>query len=413
LTARSDRRLAAARARLLALKAEHDAGHLDDASHAERRRTVEHEIGELLMGGQAAVPTVRPSARLVAILAVAVLAVAAAGYWQTGSPALARVGPAPAVEAAAADPAGAASAASGLKQIEAMVGQLAARMKEKPDDAQGWMMLARSYTVLGRFAEALPAYQRASELQPPTAALLADWADAVAATKGSASNPQTVALVERALALDPTHLKSLALAGTIAYERGDFDGATTRWQKIVDQLPPGNEIAQQVQASIAEARERAAAAAAQGRTAPGAAMAPTALASASNAAAAGRPAPTGAAAGGGVVSGVVTLDPALRAQAAAGDVVFVFARPASGGRMPLAVLRAKVSDLPLSFKLDDSMAMAPGMTISSVPLVTVGARISKTGNALPQPGDLAGETTGVAPGTSGLAINIGSVVGPR
>ncbi len=89
------------------------------------------------------------------------------------------------------------------------------------------------------------------------------------------------------------------------------------------------------------------------------------------------------------------------------------ARPASGGRMPLAVLRAKVSDLPLAFKLDDSMAMSPGLTISSVPLVTVGARISKTGNAIPQPGDLAGEATGVAPGTSGIAIRIGSVVGAR
>jgi cytochrome c-type biogenesis protein CcmH len=410
--ASSDNRLVAARARLLALKAEHDAGRLDQASYGEQRRAVEHEIGELLMAGQTAVAPVRPPARLVAILAVAVLAVAAIGYWQTGSPSLARLGPAPAIEAAAADQAGAASAASGLKQIEAMVGQLAARLKEKPDDAQGWMMLARSYTVLGRFAEALPAYQRASELQPPTATLLADWADAVAATKGSTNNPQTVALVERALALDPTHLKSLALAGTIAYERGDFDGATTRWQKIVDQLPPGNEVAQQVQASIAEARERAAAATAQGRTAPAGATAPTALAAASNASAAERPAPTVAAAG-GVVSGVVTLDPALRAQAAAGDAVFVFARPASGGRMPLAVLRAKVSDLPLSFKLDDSMAMAPGMTISSVPLVTVGARISKSGNAIPQPGDLSGETTGVAPGTSGLAIRIGSVVGQR
>lgn len=82
--------------------------------------------------------------------------------------------------------------------------------------------------------------------------------------------------------------------------------------------------------------------------------------------------------------------------------------------MPLAVLRAKVSDLPLTFRLDDSMAMAPGMTISSVPLVTVGARISKTGNAIAQAGDLAGESaTAIAPGTSGIAITIGSVVGAR
>ena len=403
---RTDNRLATARARLLALEAEHDAGRLDDAAHDEQRRAVEREIGALLIGAEAAPAATRPSAGLIALLSVAVLAVAGIGYWQTGSPSLARTQPAAVGDVAAAPGGpGAASAATAVQQIEMMVGQLAARLKDKPDDAQGWTMLARSYTVLGRFADALPAYQRASELQPPNPTLLADWADAVAATKGSANNPQTVALVERALALDPNHLKSLALDGTIAYERGDFTGATTRWQKIVDQLAPGNEVAKQVQASIDEARERAGGGAAPPRAA--------AVAQSSSATATTRVASSAPAAGNTAVSGTVTLDPALRAQASADDSVFVFARPASGGRMPLAVLRAKVADLPLTFKLDDSMAMAPGMTISSVPLVTVGARISKTGNAIAQPGDLAGEIGSVAPGTTGLAIRIGSVVGPR
>ena len=406
--ARTDNRLATARARLLALKAEQDAGRLEDAAHDEQRRTIEREIGELLICGEAAPAAARPSARLVALLSVAVLAIAGVGYWQTGSPSLARTQPALVGETAMAPSGpGAASAATAVQQIEMMVGQLAARLKDKPDDAQGWTMLARSYTVLGRFADALPAYQRASELQPPNPTLLADWADAVAATKGSADNPQTVALVERALGLDPNHLKSLALAGTIAYERGDFTGATTRWQKIIDQLPPGNEVAKQVQASIDEARERAGGATTQPRAAA------AAVAATPNATSTARAASTAAASGNTAVSGIVTLDPALRAQASADDSVFVFARPASGGRMPLAVLRARVADLPMTFKLDDSMAMAPGMTISSVPLVTVGARISKTGNAIAQPGDLSGETPGVAPGTSGLAIRIGSVVGPR
>ena len=125
-----------------------------------------------------------------------------------------------------------------------------------------------------------------------------------------------------------------------------------------------------------------------------------------------KPAATSAAvAAGSGVSGIVTLDPALRAKAAPDDSVFVFARPAQGGRMPLAVLRAKVADLPLRFRLDDSMAMAPGMTISSVPLVTVGARISKTGNAIAQAGDLSGQlAAAVAPGTQGIALRIDRVV---
>ncbi len=401
--ATSDARLAAAQARLLKLKADHDAGRLDEAGYVEQRRSVEHEIGELLTNAPPAATRVRPTARLVSVLSAVVLAVAALGYWKTGSPSLAGLGPAPAPAAdtstaAASTGPGAASAAIGLQQIEAMVGQLAERMKENPNDAQGWTMLARSYTVLGRFADALPAYQRASELQPPNAALLADWADAIAATKNTANNPESAALVERALALDPKHVKGLALSGTIAYERGDFNGAVAQWQKIVEQLPPGSEIAQQIQASIADARERL-----------GPAAAGVAATSAAKDTEVGKTNAAGAA--GGAVSGVLTLDPALRAKVSADDSVFVFARPAQGGRMPLAVQRAKVSDLPLSFKLDDSMAMTPSMTISSVPLVTVGARISKTGNAIAQPGDLSGEVSAaVAPGTQGIALRIDRVV---
>ena len=285
-----------------------------------------------------------------------------------------------------------ASGASAMEQITAMVDQLAERMKQQPDDAKGWTMLARSYTVLGRFSDALPAYRRAIELVPNNANLLADYADAIAATKGSVNNAESESLVERALRLEPNH--QARPAGTAAYDRGDFAGAMAHWQKIVDQLPAESELAQKVQASIAEAREHAggATALAQAKTAP-----ERATAAASSAAPAGK------------VSGTVTLAPALRAQAGPDDTVFVFARP-TGGRMPLAVRRAKVADLPLTFTLDDSMAMAPGMTISSVKQLTVSARISKSGNALPQPGDLAGESAAVAPGASGIAVEIGSVL---
>jgi cytochrome c-type biogenesis protein CcmH len=339
-----------------------------------------------------------PSLRLIGVLAVAVLGVAAFGYWQTGSPSLARTGldgSGAAPVAAAGAPASAASGASAMEQIAAMVDRLAERMKQHPDDGEGWTMLARSYTVLGRFGDALPAYRRAIELVPNNATLFADYADAIAATKGSVNNPESEALVERALRLEPSHVKALALAGTAAYDRGDFAGAIARWQKIVDQLPAGSELAQKVQASIDEARGHAGGAVAQaGATPPVRAAAPEAAPGAT-----------------GKVSGTVTLDPALRAQAAPDDTVFVFARPA-GGRMPLAVLRARVAQLPLAFTLDDSMAMAPGMTISSAKQLTVSARISKSGNALPQPGDLAGEAAAaVAPGASGIAVRIGYVVG--
>ncbi|HCN87684.1 MAG TPA: c-type cytochrome biogenesis protein CcmI, partial [Oxalobacteraceae bacterium] len=106
------------------------------------------------------------------------------------------------------------------------------------------------------------------------------------------------------------------------------------------------------------------------------------------------------------VAGTVELDPALRSQVAENDTVFIYARAAQGPRFPLAVLRKQVKDLPLSFVLDDSMSMTPVAKLSDFPLVVVGARISKTGNATPSAGDLEGSIAPVPPGSKGLKIRI-------
>ncbi len=397
--------LAAARGRLQQLKSLHDGGHLDAATYDKERRAVEQEIGERLLAQPAPVAKARPSARLVAGLVAFVGVIALAGYLATGSPALvARQGSAAPERSAGAAPQGAASDAvsPGLQQIAAMVDKLAARMKERPDDAEGWVMLARSYTVLGRFAEALPAYARATELQPGNASLLADYADTVAATKRTANNPESITLIERALKIEPTHPKALALAGTADYDRGDYAGAITRWQAILDRVPAESELGQQVAASIAEARGKL------GGAALPATPATTTAKATAGAGAASAPVASALAAPG--VAGTVTLDPALAAQAGPGDTVFVFARAAGGGRMPLAVQKATVADLPLRFMLDDSMAMAPGMTVSSAKQVIVGARISKSGQATPSAGDLSGEAAPVAPGATGIAVRIDRVV---
>ncbi len=390
--------LAAARARLRELKAQHDAGTLDDKAYDQARGAIERQIGEALLGGAEATATSRPSRGLVALLSALVVALACVGYWQTGSPSLLRE-PAPTAGMAAAEPAPGASAPDPRQQIEGMVGQLAERMKNAPGDVKGWTMLARSYMVLGRFGEAIPAYAHAVELEPDNAGLLADYADAVAATHQTANNPQSMALIERALKVDPKHFKALALAGTAAFDRGEYAIAISHWQKIAVQLPPDSELAPRVQAMIADARGKLA-----GNDAAPTVSPSTAVAAARPAASAARPA------AGTSVSGTVTLDPALAAQVSPGDAVFVFARAATGSRMPLAVQRAQVKDLPLAFKLDDSMAMAPGMTLSSAPQLTIGARISKSGTAIAQPGDLSGEATGVAPGANNVAIRIGTVV---
>ncbi len=336
-----------------------------------------------------------------------VVAVAVAGYALTGSPSLATRGaprnPPVAGNVAADDAAGDAdkSREIGLEQIAQMVDKLAERMKSQPDDVEGWTMLARSYTVLGRFVEAVPAYRHATQLEPKNAGLLADFSDVLAAANQGRPTPESLALLDRALALDPRQPKALALAGTIAFERGDYAGAVLQWQKIADALPPDSEFRQQVQANIDEARRR-------GGLPAGDPSSQASASSDASSAKSNRPAASNAAS----VSGTVTLAPALAARASPTDTVFVFARAATGSRMPLAVFRATVADLPLAFKLDDSMAMT-AMKLSDAKQVIVGARVSKSGNALPQPGDLSGESAPIAPGANGLSITIGEAVGAK
>ena len=201
-------------------------------------------------------------------------------------------------------------------------------------------------------------------------------------------------LVEQALKLDPKNLKALYLAGTQAFNTKDYANAVKIWEKMVEVSPPGNVFAQQVEPAIAEARKLAGMPAA---------------AKPLDAAPMGK---TEAAAGGGVVSGTVTLSAALAKQAQPDDTVFIFARAAEGSRMPLAILRKQVKDLPFTFKLDDSMAMSPASALSTAAKVIVGARVSKSGNAVPQPGDLSGQSEAVPVGAANLKVEIKDTVKP-
>lgn len=323
-------------------------------------------------------------------VAVGVVAIAAAGYLWKGTPSQGQ---------AEAEPAQMLSAdgkpaphATGAEQIAAMTEKLADRLKDKPDDVEGWSMLARSYSVLGRHAEALKAYEKASNLRKDDPTLLADFADSLAVNNNSNLEGEPMKLVERALRLDPKNLKALYLAGTYAFNKKDYPSAVTFWEKLAEVGPPGNAFVTQVEPAIAEARSLAGLPAA----AKPLDVAPKAGAAAANA----------------TVSGTVTLSAALAKQAQPEDTVFVFARAAEGSRMPLAIMRKQVKDLPISFNLNDSMAMSPASALSTVSKVIVGARVSKSGNAMPQPGDLSGQTAPVNVGASGLQIEIKDMVKP-
>jgi cytochrome c-type biogenesis protein CcmH len=275
------------------------------------------------------------------------------------------------------------------EQIEAMVSAFAARLEAIPatetPDPKAWEMLARSYAAMQKFPEANKAYKRAVELNPGNAQLLADHADVLAMLQGQSMQGEPTKLFERALVLDPNNLKALALAGSAAYEKKDFAKAIQFWSKAQGLAPPGSDFAKGLASSVDEARAASGAPQAVVKSAP-------------------TPAPAAAS-----VQGVVSLAPSLQSKVAPDDTVFIFARAAQGPRMPLAILKRKASELPITFTLDDSTAMADELKLSRFDLVIVGARVSRSGNAIPQSGDLVGQSAPVKAGGGKLALTIDAV----
>jgi cytochrome c-type biogenesis protein CcmH len=392
------------RQQLQQLQQLHAAGSLGDPAYAEARAPLERKLVDLVLAHpQAAAEPVapRPSTQLVALLTVGVLVLAGAGYSWTGSPGATRV--------AEAQPQqdGAEAGGPDEQQFIAAVEKLAQRLKEQPENAEGWAMLARSYARLGRHADAVPAYAKAVALRGDDARLLADYADTLAVQNNRTLEGEPLKLIERALQLDPKNAKALALAGTAAFDRRDFKTAVRHWEILAGVLPADNDFMPQLQASIAQARELAG----LPKAAPVPAAPPQVQAQASAPAPAAS-APAQAGATGARVQGTVRLSPKLAAQAAPTDTVFIYARAAEGPRMPLAILRLQVKDLPITFTLDDSSAMSPAMRLSLHPQVVVSARISKSGQAMPSPGDLTGQSAPVANTASGVLIEIADVVKP-
>jgi cytochrome c-type biogenesis protein CcmH len=371
-----------------------------DATLAELARRISEDV---VATGQAPAPSPASAAgtaapapkRAWAFALVLVLLVPAAAftlYQRLGTPVAA-------VATTAAD--GGTGHEMSERQIATMVESLAQRLKQHPDDPNGWVLLAHSYQALERFPEAANAYARADALIPNNADLLADYADTLAMAQGRKLEGAPAALIQRALAIDPKHKKALALAGTVTLETHDLDASIAYWRRLAAELPAGSDEARQVADVIAEVD-------AAKREGKGGSVAPSKRAGAT---APAPPAPQGdKAAAGLAITGRVDLNGALASKVALNDTVFIFARAAEGPRMPLAVLRIPAKELPRDFSLDDSMSMAPGVKLSAVPSVIVEARISKSGNALPQPGDLFGRSAPLKPGVTGVRITIDQVV---
>jgi cytochrome c-type biogenesis protein CcmH len=279
------------------------------------------------------------------------------------------------------------------QDIEQMVAGFAAKLENEPENYKGWAMLARSYKAMGRFPDAARAYERTGPMLETSAELLVDYADTLAATSGF--DKKVMATIERALKLDPEQPQALWLRGTAAFEAKQYAKAVADWEYLLTLFPTDSEEAGAIRANIAEAKQlgglkatpQAAAKVGAGGTAP------TVQVAAANA----------------TVKGRVELSSALAGQLPSDAVLMVVARPNDGSRMPVAVVRARAADLPFIFTLDDSLAMSPDRKLSQFTELQVEARVSKTGQAIPQAGDLYGPVETVKLGTQNVRLKIDQV----
>lgn len=306
---------------------------------------------------------------------------------------------------------GAAGGGGNAGDLSKLADGLAAKLEKNPDNPPGWAMLGRTYKAVGRYDEADKAFKRAGAIMDTDPTLLLEQAELIAIRAGGKLDGKPMDLIDKALKLEPNHPQGLLLAGSAAYFRHDYATAVGYWERMLKQVQPGSEDAKALTASIDKAKSQMGTASGSGGMAASA-LAPVLAESGAAAplvkpsASAPGPAPKAVAGGGAAISGRVDLAQALKSKAAPGDSLFIFARAMQGPRMPLAVLRAKVSDLPLDFKLDDSMAMAPGMNLSAFPEVRIEAKISKTGDAMVKSGDLTGSIGPVKAGAKDVKLTI-------
>lgn len=384
------------------------AGKLEQHQYDAARHDLEREL-LYDIGGTAATPkTIAGGGRWAApVLALAVPLVAVGLYQVIGYQEMIERMQAGTVSPIADAHAG---GADGMPPLDVLVERLAERMEQNPDDLEGWIMLARTYFTLGQPEPALAAIQRAYALEPDNTEVMLHLAEATAANQDNSLEGRPAELISAVLKQEPDNASARWLSGMIAFQRQQYNAAAVNWQRVLDQLDPADEQAADLRGLIAQARQRAGAPpqgavqlAASDRPAAPPVIDPTPPATEPKPTAA-KPSANDTPADDPAVAGIevsVTIDPTVADQVSPDDTLFVFAKAAAGPPMPLAVHRGTVADLPLTVRLDDSMAMMPQLSLSAFPEVIVGARVSKAGRAMPQSGDVEGETGPVATAEAG------------
>lgn len=375
-------------------------GLLTDDQYQAARQELERRLLEET-GTSGAKPVA--GGQLVNVRAIAfalVLSIPAASgvlYWVLGSPeAISHPMATSAFSASQEESDDARQMAEGLTNL---IDRLKQKLEQNPNDVTGWTLLARSYMAMDRYDEAVPVFDKAIKLNPDDAGLLADYADALAVHQGRKLEGRPEALIKKALAIDPNHVKALMLAGTVAFNRKDFALAAKDWEKARANLPSDSDpqSAEQLTAAITEAKQR------MGGGAP--LMAAANTGSSSSAVPAEHP-PVKSAKAGRAITGKVVLGPGMEGKSAGADTLFVFAKQPNGPPMPVSIVRASKKDLPFTFRLDDSTSPMPSRKLSDLETVVIVARLSRSGTAMPGSGDLEGMSQPVKPGTEGLTIVI-------
>lgn len=427
--------------RLSELDADLASGFLEQDQYAAARRDLERDLLSDVPGDTATVGRSKASrgAWLAVVLAVAVPVAAVLMYDEVGNRELIDRMEGAALGSGQQPLIGADG--EELPPLEVLVERLAERLSEDPTNIDGWLMIGRTYFTMRRPELALESIERAYALAPERPDVALAYAEAIAANNGNSLEGKPAELINQVMAVEPENVSARWLAGMLYYQRGQFTAAATAWQRILGEMDPASEDAGDLREMITEAQTRA------GAPQPGAAPAGTASAAVEGEAS---PAPMSTAAStvaeptavdpavqpsaqplaptttapptadlgpdavpaaaATSVTAEVNLDQAISAAAGPEDVVFVFARAVAGPPMPLAVQRVQVKDLPTRVTLDDSMAMMPGMSLSAFPQVIIGARVAKSGQATPQPGDLEGEVGPVdSGGTTDVAVTINRV----
>ena len=268
-----------------------------------------------------------------------------------------------------------------LPPVAVLIEQLEKKVSQNPDDLRGLSLLTNAYMSLRRYADAVPLFERWQALDENNADLLARYADALAMANNGDLTGKPTALLEQALQINPNQIQALWLAAMAADEQHDLPAALVYLIRLQGLVVDDKEAHKEIAAMIASARSRAATS--------GITLSPT-----SNTDTALNPSESPAR-----LSILVELDPALEQKVNTTDTLFVYARPISGSKMPIAITRRRAVEFPLRVILDDSLAVMPSQKLSDVEQVEIVARISRTGNAMPTRGDVIGLTRPVTVNT--------------